>query len=196
VDFSFGCYVNGTDQSGFAETIEVARLVDVVFFFGGINLPIKNEGHDRISIDLPPIQLALLQELEKVVRSPIHVVIMSGSSLDLSYIRDSANYGSLIWMGLRRPPLFSVNTILGGSYTTLAYSWSNDTAISSYSIGTLLKDNHHETRVTIRIFRVNVTNTGLMTGDDAVLAFVTPPQLPLNGQTPPIKQLFGFERGI
>ena len=84
----------------------------------------------------------------------------------------------------------------GLSYTTFAYSWSNDTAISSFSIGTLLKNNNnnHETRVTVRNFRVNVTNTGSMAGDDVVLAFVTPPQVPQNGQTPPIKQLFGFER--
>ncbi len=33
-----------------------------------------------------------------------------------------------------------------------------------------------------------------MAGDDVVLAFVKPPQIPRNGQTPPIKQLFGFER--
>jgi beta-D-xylosidase 4 len=79
--------------------IKVARLADIVFFFDGINSSIENEAHDRITIDLPPIQLALLQEIEKVVRSPIHVVIMSGSGLDLSYIRDSVNYASLIWMG-------------------------------------------------------------------------------------------------
>jgi beta-D-xylosidase 4 len=82
----------------------------------------------------------------------------------------------------------------GLSYTTFTYSWNNDTAISSYSIDTLLKNNHHETRVTVRLFRVNVTNTGSMAGDDVVLAFVTPPQLPMSGATPPIKQLFGFER--
>jgi beta-D-xylosidase 4 len=228
----------------------VARLADVVFFFGGINQSIESEGLDRVTIDLPPIQLALLQEMEKVVRSPIHVVIMSGSSLDLSYIRDSTNYGSLIWMGYagqsgglavgsvifgqynpggRLPitfyPASYVNAVSmfdmqmrpsptnpgrtykfytgqavyefgsGLSYTTFVYSWSNDTIISSYSIDTLMmKNNNDARRVLVHLFRVNVTNTGSMTGDDVVLAFVTPPQLLLDGQTPPIKQLFGFER--
>jgi pre-mRNA-splicing factor SYF2/beta-D-xylosidase 4 len=41
----------------------------------------------------------LIQQLEKVVRSPLHIVIMSGGGLDLSYIRDSNQCGSLIWMG-------------------------------------------------------------------------------------------------
>ncbi len=94
--FSYGCNISDTDQSGFAAAIELARLADIVFFFGGINQSIESEGHDRTTIDVPPIQLLLLQQIEKVVRSPIHVVIMSGSSLDLSYIRDSPNYASLI----------------------------------------------------------------------------------------------------
>ncbi len=82
----------------------------------------------------------------------------------------------------------------GLSYTTFTYSWSNATATSSYSIGTLLKNNYNEKHVTVRLFRVNVTNTGSMAGDGVVLAFVAPPQLPVNGQPPPIKQLFGFQR--
>jgi beta-D-xylosidase 4 len=249
VNFSYGCHVNDTDQSGFAAALEVARLADIIFYFGGINQSIESEEHDRNTIDLPTIQLALLKEIEKVVRSPIHVVIMSGSSLDLSYIRDSPNYASLIWMGYagqagglavgtaifgqynpggRLPitfyPASYVDAVSmfdmqmrpsptnpgrtykfytgqavyefgsGLSYTTFAYSWSNDTIISSYSIDTLMKNNIDAKRVLVQLFRVNVTNTGSMAGDDVVLAFVTPPQLQLAGQTPPIKQLFGFER--
>ena len=34
----------------------------------------------------------------------------------------------------------------------------------------------------------------MMDGDDVVLAFITPSQVLRDGQTPPIKQLFGFER--
>lgn len=43
---------------------------------------------------LPDIQMTLLQALEKVARSPIHVVL-AGSSLDLSYIRDSPQHATL-----------------------------------------------------------------------------------------------------
>jgi len=99
VTYAYGCYVNDTDQSGFAEAIELARISDVVFFFGGINQTIEREALDRISIALPDVQLALIQQLEKVVRSPLHVVMMSGGGLDLTYIRDSSQCNSLIWMG-------------------------------------------------------------------------------------------------
>jgi hypothetical protein len=53
----------------------------------------------------------------------------------------------------------------------------------------------YETRhVAKQLFCVNVTNTGSMNGDDVVLAYVVPPQVKHDGVSPPIKQLFGFDR--
>ncbi len=249
MEYAIGCQISGTDESGFASAIELAHSADVVFFFGGINQSIEAEGRDRTTIDLPPIQFTLLQQLEKVVHSPLHIVIMSGSGLDLSYIRDSSNFGSLIWAGYpgqaggeaissvifgqynpagRLPitfyPASYVDAVsmfdmqmrpsptnpgrtykfytgqpiyefgFGLSYTTFAYSWSNDSSISSYSIDTLFKSNYSERRALVYSFRVNVTNTGSMVGDDVVLAFITPPRSSIKDPSPPIKQLFGFER--
>ena len=174
---------------------------------------------------------------------------MSGSSLDLSYIRDSANYSSLIWMGYagqsgglavatvvvgqynpagRLPitfyPASYVDAVsmfdmrmrpsatnpgrtykfytglavyefgAGLSYTTFSYSWSNDTVISSYYIDTLMKNNYHRQRVLVRPLHINVTNIGPVAGDDVVLGFVSPSQQIQSDETPPIKQLFGFQR--
>jgi beta-D-xylosidase 4 len=229
--------------------MQLAQSSDIVIFFGGIDSSIEREDHDRTSIALPDIQLSLLQQLEKVIHSPIHVVIMSGSSLDLSYIRDSDQYSSLIWMGYagQSGGLALANVIFGQynpggrlpitfypasyvdavsmldmqmrpsstnpgrtykfytgeavfpfgyglSYTTFHYSWYDDSTISLYSIQSLLTNNYNEKQVLIHLFRVNVTNTGEMQGDDVVLAFITPPNPSSNGQISPIKQLFGFER--
>jgi hypothetical protein len=99
VSFAVGCAINNRDESGFAEALELARSSDIVIFFGGIDQTIESEGHDRTSISLSGVQLSLIQQLEKVVQSPLHVVIMSGSGLDLTYIRDSNQCASLIWMG-------------------------------------------------------------------------------------------------
>ena len=246
-----GCQISGMDDSGFAAALELARSADIVFFFGGLNQSIETEGRDRNLTDLPPIQFSLLQQLEKVVRSPLHVVIMSGSSLDLSYIRDSSNYASLIWAGYlgqagglaianvvfgrynpggRLPitfyPASYVNAVsmfdmqmrpsptnpgrtykfytgqavyefgYGLSYTTFSYSWSNGSSISSHSIDTLTKHADHidKRHVLVQQYWVNVTNTGSRTGDDVVLAFVIPPRTLINDPSPPIKQLFGFQR--
>jgi hypothetical protein len=45
-----------------------------------------------------------------------------------------------------------------------------------------------------QVFRGNVTNAGTPNGDDVVLAYIVPPQVLRDGQTLPIKQLFGFQR--
>ena len=244
-----GCQIKDNDTSGFAEALELARSADVVIFFAGLNLTVEREGRDRVTIVLPDIQTNLLQELEKVIRSPMHVVVLAGSSLDLSYIRDSPQYASLLWAGYpgqsggpaiasvvfgqynpggrlpitfypasyvdevsmfdmsMRPsstnpgrtykfytgtPIFEFG--FGLSYTTFSYQWSNDSTTALYSIQSLMESNPNNINIRMQSFRVNVTNTGMMDGDDIVLAYITPPQVVRNGQTPPIKQLFGFER--
>ena len=193
--------------------------------------------------------MSLLQQLEKVVRSPLHVVIMTGSSIDLSYIRDSTQYASLIWAGYpgqagglaianvvfgqynpagrlpitfypaayvdqvkmtdmsMRPsstnpgrtykfytgqPIFEFG--FGLSYTTFSYAWYNDSTSVTYSIESSIKHNSDKLNFVMQLFRVNVTNIGTMDGDNVILAYVTPPQVLREGQSPPIKQLIGFKR--
>ncbi len=221
----------------------------MVIFIGGIDQGIEREGHDRTSIELPQIQLALIRRLEKVVRSPLHVVMMNGGGVDLTYVRDSNECGSLIWMGYAgqsgglalanvmfgqynpggrlpityypssyvdavsmfdmqmRPspknpgrtykfytgqPVFEFG--FGLSYTTFNYTWYNDSINSIVTIQSLIKKKSNENKVLLHLYRVNVTNTGSVLGDDVVLAYVTPPTKSLNDPSPPIKRLFGFER--
>ena len=250
ISYTLGCKMNGTDESGFAAAIELARNSDVVIYFGGMDQSMAREGHDRLSIDFADIQLSLIEQLEQVVHSPLHVVIMSGSSLDLTYIRDSNKYGSLIWMGYAgqsggtaianamfgqynpggRLPItfypaayvvdFSMRDMQmrpsptnagrsykfytgqavyefghGLSYTTFSYSWYNDSSESMISIESLFEQNTFDgKKVVAQIYRVNVTNTGPIFGNDVVLGYVTPPTKSLYDPSPPLKRLFGFER--
>ncbi len=249
IEYARGCDFSGTDESGFAAAIELARKVDIVVFIGGLHQQLESEGFDRTNITLPDIQISLIQQLEKVVRSPINVIMISGSSIDLTYIRDSPQCGSLIWAGYpgeyggtamasvvfgqynpagRLPLTFYPGSYVdevsmfdmsmrpsstspgrtykfytgqlafefgyGLSYTTFSYAWYNDTTTVSYSIKSLMKNKYDTKDVLIQAFRVNVTNTGPMNGDDVVLAYIVPPQVLREGVTPPIKQLFGFER--
>ena len=249
VQFARGCNISDPDQSGFAAAIELAKSADVVIYIGGLDQTVERETADRTSIAVPDVQLALIQQLEKVARSPLHIVIMSGSGLDLTYVRDSPLIGSLIWMGYagqsggtaianvlfgqynpagRLPftmyPASFVNTVSmfdmgmrpssknpgrtykfytgqavfefgsGLSYTTFVYSWNNDTARSSYSISSLLKTNSADDRIQLQSFRVNVTNTGDMAGDDVVLAFLKSSKATIDEQMAPLKELFGFQR--
>ena len=233
----------------FSAAIALAQSSDVVIFIGGIDEGQESEGHDRTAIDLPGVQLSLIQQLEKVVHSPLHVVIMSGGSTDLTYVRDSTATGSLIWMGYAgqsgglalanvmfgqynpggrlpityypasyvanlsmfdmqmRPsptnpgrtykfytgqPVFEFG--FGLSYTTFSYSWSNQSSSSVISIQSIMRKNDEEKKLSMVSYRVNVTNTGSMLGDDVVLAYITPPSTSLHDPSPPMKRLFGFQR--
>jgi hypothetical protein len=82
----------------------------------------------------------------------------------------------------------------GLSYTTFTYSWSNDSTNSIVSIKSLSKNNSDEKKVLLHLYRVNVTNTGPVLGDDVVLAFISPPSKSLKDPSPPLRELFGFER--
>jgi hypothetical protein len=82
----------------------------------------------------------------------------------------------------------------GLSYTTFSYQWYNDSNTVSYTIESLLNNKYDTRGVLIEFFRVNVTNTGPMNGDDVVLAYIKAPEVLNDDETPPMKQLFGFER--
>jgi hypothetical protein len=184
-----------------------------------------------------------------VVRSPLHVVMMNGGGVDLTYVRDSNQCGSLIWMGYagQSGGLALANVILGQynpggrlpityypasyvdavsmydmqmrpsptnpgrtykfytgqpvfefgsglSYTTFNYTWYNESSSSVISIRNIMKNNDSNKKVVMESYRVNVTNTGSVLGDDVVLAYITPPMKSLNDPSPPMKRLFGFER--
>jgi beta-D-xylosidase 4 len=78
----------------------------------------------------------------------------------------------------------------GLSYTTFNYSWNNQSIVSLYSIQSLIENNSDEKRFILQSFRVNVTNTGQMTGDEVVLGFISPPKSSFHDPSPPIKELF------
>ena len=93
-----GADVNSTDTSGFTAALAAANAADVILYVGGIDGSIEGEGRDRNTIDLPGQQLALLKQLEGVGK-PLVVILFSGGGVDVSYLRDSASTGAIIWAG-------------------------------------------------------------------------------------------------
>ena len=93
-----GVDVNTTDKSDMAAAIDAAKAADVIIYVGGINATIEGEGNDRNTIDLPGLQLPLIQALEALGK-PLVVILMNGGGVDVSYLRDSDNTNAILWAG-------------------------------------------------------------------------------------------------
>src|SRR5579871_1552881 len=73
---------NSLDMShdGFAEAVEKARAADVVLLFLGEEQILSGEAHSRAFLDLPGAQAALVDEISKIGK-PTVAVIMAGRPL-------------------------------------------------------------------------------------------------------------------
>ena len=87
------------DPSVVKAAISAAQAADYTIFVGGLDTWREGEGADRTNISLPQCQSTLLSLLEQASSKPIIAVILSGSSLDLTYLRDSPRTGAIVWGG-------------------------------------------------------------------------------------------------
>ncbi len=77
-------HINTTDRSGFKEAIKAAKNKDVVIMVLGEHGLQSGEGRSRTSIDLPGLQQELLEEIYKVNKN-IVLVLMNGRPLAITW---------------------------------------------------------------------------------------------------------------
>lgn len=82
-----GCDVTGDSTEGFAAAVEVARQSDVVVMIVGETEYMSGEAHCRSSLDLPPIQLKLVQAVH-ATGVPVVVVLMNGRPMSISWMAE------------------------------------------------------------------------------------------------------------
>lgn len=73
-----GCYITGTDSSGFEIALELARSADFLVLVLGIDTSVEAESLDRTSIDLPKIQRDLARNLSSLGKPTVLVLINGG----------------------------------------------------------------------------------------------------------------------
>lgn len=97
ITYAQGCTVYGTDTSGFNEAVGLAENVDLVIFVGGLSQALEGEEGqeegvqqgltsqgDRLSLDLPDIQEALLKSIHQTGK-PVILVLLNGSAITLNW---------------------------------------------------------------------------------------------------------------
>ena len=83
-DFINEVKINETDKSGFASAIQLAKASDVVIMVLGENGFQTGEGRSRTKLNLPGVQQQLLEEVYKVNKNII-LVLMNGRPLAITW---------------------------------------------------------------------------------------------------------------
>ncbi|KAG1697311.1 hypothetical protein DVH05_016594 [Phytophthora capsici] len=78
--FALGCNISGNLTAGFDEAVKVTQESDAAVLFLGIDETIEAEVNDRNDINLPVIQMQLLQRI-RAVGKPVVVVLINGGVL-------------------------------------------------------------------------------------------------------------------
>jgi beta-glucosidase len=109
VAYAQGCAIRSQDRSGFAEAVAVAQDADVIVAVVGLSQLIEGEEGqregveggehstgDRVDIDLPGVQEALLQALHATGK-PLVVVLVNGSAVATNWAEAHANAIVELW---------------------------------------------------------------------------------------------------
>ncbi len=87
--YAKGCEIEGTDRSGFAEAVDVAKQADVVILSIGERRDMSGEAKSRSKLNIPGIQEELLKELLATGKQVI-VLINAGRPLVFNYTAENA----------------------------------------------------------------------------------------------------------
>ncbi len=89
VSYAKGCAIEDMNRSGFKAALDLAKRSDVVVVAVGESAAMSGEAASRAEIDLPGVQLELVQQLVATGK-PVVVVLMNGRPLAIPWIADNA----------------------------------------------------------------------------------------------------------
>ncbi len=88
IQYAKGCDFTGEDRGGFEEALNQAQQADVVVMAIGENYRQSGEAASRAEIDLPGVQLELLQEIQKLGK-PVIAVVLAGRPLTIPWLSEN-----------------------------------------------------------------------------------------------------------
>jgi len=94
--YAKGCDIDGTDRSGFAEAVRIAKKADVVILSIGERRDMSGEAKSRSDLSLPGVQEELAMELLKT-GTPVVVLINAGRPLVFNGLAEKASAILYTW---------------------------------------------------------------------------------------------------
>ncbi|XP_078158037.1 putative beta-D-xylosidase 7 [Carex rostrata] len=94
-----GCQDVACNSSSIDEAVHLARSVDYVVLFMGLDQSQETEGHDRIDLVLPGMQVDLITSIAKVAKKPVILVLLCGGPVDVDFVKSDPKIGAVLWAG-------------------------------------------------------------------------------------------------
>ncbi|MGE5795282.1 MAG: glycoside hydrolase family 3 N-terminal domain-containing protein, partial [Ignavibacteria bacterium] len=88
VTYAKGCAIESMDRSGFDEAVKIARGSDMVIMVMGESRDMSGEAGSRADINLPGVQLELIQKIYELGK-PVAVVLMNGRPMTIEWIDEN-----------------------------------------------------------------------------------------------------------
>eukprot|EP00040_Diaphanoeca_grandis_P016628 m.86075 g.86075 ORF g.86075 m.86075 type:complete len:819 (+) comp25925_c0_seq2:50-2506(+) len=95
--YAHGCDIASTNTSGFASAIEAASHASITIAVMGIDQSQEHETGTRTAIELPGVQIELLESIKGNTSTKLIVVLMGGSAMAVPWIK--ANADAVLWVG-------------------------------------------------------------------------------------------------
>jgi len=99
VNYAKGCDISGSSTAGINDAVTAAKNSDATVIVVGIDQSVESEGLDRVQITFPGVQNTLLSQVAAGAQGPVIVVVMAGSSIDISAIASSNDVDAILWVG-------------------------------------------------------------------------------------------------
>ncbi|XP_074347903.1 beta-xylosidase/alpha-L-arabinofuranosidase 2-like [Apium graveolens] len=97
--FSPGCANVACVTARVDDAKRISAIADATILVVGADQSIETETLDRVDISLPGQQTFLVQEVTKVSKGPVILVIMSGGGMDVQFAKDDPKVTSILWIG-------------------------------------------------------------------------------------------------
>lgn len=112
--YAKGCEITGTDQTGFAQAVETARMADIVVMYVGEHRAMSGEAKSKSNIHLPGVQEELIKAVSATGK-PVIVLIAAGRPLIFNWTAD--NVPAILytwWLGTKGAE--AIADVLFGDY--------------------------------------------------------------------------------
>ncbi|CAL9110831.1 unnamed protein product [Musa textilis] len=97
--FVRGCNSAACDNATINAVVVLARSVDQVVLFMGLDQDQEREGLDRVDLVLPGSQQHIITKAAKYAKRPVILVLLTGGPVDITFAKNDPRIGAIVWAG-------------------------------------------------------------------------------------------------